>query len=302
MTASIGFDPYTTTNASGLFTAQSDGFVQGVAQDDPVYRDWLQGGILATTETLPMWGGVALYINQLVSQVPLANDSSPLGYTVGRATSVTVGAAGQYAGFSVYNQSYANPITTNNNVPLAASGGPVNFFQAASHARIAVAVDPTLITALANGSILQQVSWDYINQRLTTYAPAYTAGTLTGATWASTSGGRITYTGVSQDYTALLAANDYVTITGVVSTGATTNGYNGTWQVVSLTSTTIVVAAPMAASPGAYASGGAIAAGGGALPCKVLQVQSSNCKTVAYNAALNSANWNNNGAVALIQI
>lgn len=302
MTAVIGFDPYTTTNAAGLFTAVSDGFVQGAAQDDPAYRDWLMGGILATTETLPMWAGVGIYINQLVNQIPLANDSSPLGYTVGRATNVTVGATAQLAGFSVSNQSYASPITTNNSVQLSASGGPVNFFQLGSHARIPVAVDPTLIAAIANGSILQQVSWDYVNQRLTTYAPAYTAGTLTGASWANTSGGRITFTGVSQDYTALLAANDYINVSGIVSTGATTGGYNGVWQIVSLTSSTIVVAAPMAASPGTYSSGGAIAAGGGALACKVLQVQASNCKIVTYNATLNSANWNNNGAAALIQI
>jgi hypothetical protein len=49
-------------------------------------------------------------------------------------------------------------------------------------------------------------------------------------------------------------------------------------------------------------STGTIAAGGGALPCKVIGVQATNCKMVSYSAATGFANWNNNGAAALIQI
>jgi hypothetical protein len=40
----------------------------------------------------------------------------------------------------------------------------------------------------------------------------------------------------------------------------------------------------------------------GALPCKVLRVQSGNSKTVVWDPVNNVANWNNSGTAALIQI
>lgn len=301
MTATIPYNPYITTNAAGFFASVSDGFVQGVAMDDPSYRNWLAGGVLASAEVLPMWGGVGIYedINSL--NQPVAGSTNPLGGIVGRATNVTVGAAFQLSGFSVFNQAHAAIITTSSQVPLVASGGPVNFFRLGSRARIPVALSPALVATLTGASILGQVSWDYVNQQLVQYAPAYAANTITGATWANTSGGQITYT-VSTTPVGVLVAGDSINVSGVISTGGTGVGYNGTFIVVSVTSTTIVVTFAAAASPGTYSSGGTVLAGGGALPCKVLQVQSSNCKTVAYTASPQAANWNNNGACALIEI
>ena len=52
-----------TTNAQGMFTTSSDGLVVGTAMPDPD-RIWrLQGGILAATETEPMFGGLGLYMD-----------------------------------------------------------------------------------------------------------------------------------------------------------------------------------------------------------------------------------------------
>ena len=46
----------------------------------------------------------------------------------------------------------------------------------------------------------------------------------------------------------------------------------------------------------------ALAAGGGALPCRVLKVVTSGCQTVNFNTTTGFATWNYNGACAVILI
>jgi hypothetical protein len=297
-TAALSISPFATSNAGGFFGTISDGLVQGVAMDDPAVRNYLAGGTLDTSETLLMYGGVLIY--EYLS-TPGTQGTNPLQNTVGRATSLTKTATKGAQGFAVFNQAYAGLITPSSPVPTFGSGQSINFYRFGSGARIAVAMNPALVS-LEGGAVGQQVSWDYVNQQLTPYAAAYPATTITGATWASTSGGQVTFT-VGTDLTSFLSAGDYIQVSGVVNTGGTGTGiYNGNFAVVSITSTTIVVTYKAASSPGTYASGGTVAAGGGALPAVILQVQPSNCKTVVYNSVTNSATWNNNGAAALIQL
>lgn len=300
MTATVSFNPLLTSNASGSFNTTSNGFIQGQAQDDPSARYRLAGGILATTETLPMWGGVLISETTSPISALITAPNSALGGNITRATTQTQTATNGATGFSVFDQNYSSVTSPQSPVPLAASGMQVNFYRFGSNARIAVAIDPTLVNA--EGVIItQQVSWDFVGQRLIQYSPAYAADTITGATWANTSGGQITYT-VSSDPTGFLTAGDLVNVSGVVSTGATTDGYNGAYNVVSTDSTHIVVTAVRAASPGTYSSGGSVAAGGGALPCKVLHVNIGNSMTVSYDSATGFATWNRSGSAAIIQI
>lgn len=82
--------------------------------------------------------------------------------------------------------------------------------------------------------------------------------TITNAVWASTSGGQTTFT-VSSDLSASLSVGSPVVVTGVVNTGGSSSGaFNGTWNVVSLSSTTVVVSQAAGSSPGTYASGGSM--------------------------------------------
>ncbi|HEY7414008.1 MAG TPA: hypothetical protein VH593_02355, partial [Ktedonobacteraceae bacterium] len=48
-------------------------------------------------------------------------------------------------------------------------GGLVNFYRLGSGARVALAIDPTLIT-LEGGLITAQVSWDFTNQKIIAFA------------------------------------------------------------------------------------------------------------------------------------
>lgn len=295
--AGITINPNLTTSASGTFNIQSAGLIQGTAYPDPATRFALAGGLLASVETLPMWGGVGVFENIPNGATALA-PRVELGSYIGRANALTGSKA--LTAFSVFDQAYGMINSPQSPVPLASAGGQVMYYRLGSRARIAVACSPGLIS-LRGGPVGAQVSWDYTSQQLVPYAPAYNAVTITGAVWANTSGGQTTFT-VGTDLTAVLAAGDVIDVSGIVSTGGTGAGFNGAWVVVSVTSTTVVVTQASASSPGTYSSGGTIAAGGGALPVQVLDIQSTNCMTVSYNAVTGFATWNYNGSAAVILI
>lgn|SRR5487761_956899 len=159
MSAEISTNPVLVTNFAGTFSVESDGYIQGVFMDDPAVRFALAGGILATSETLPMWGGVAI-----AEAIPTpADQATELGGVITRATT-----NGTITGFSVFNQASNMILTPQSAVPLAATGMSVHFFRLGSGARIAVQMDPALVD-LEGDPITQQVSWDLTNQKLIAY-------------------------------------------------------------------------------------------------------------------------------------
>ena len=284
-----------TTSGMGLFNgASSKGYIAGQAQPDPATRWALRGGLVASSETAPMYGGVGVY-----ADVPAQALSVPLP-AIGRATALT-GGTKNLIGFTVSDQSYNLLIDPQNPVPSAGSGQTIGWYPLGSRARIAVACDPSLI-ALAGSLLNAQVSWDFAAQMLVPYSAAYAGATISNAVWANTSGGEVTFT-VGSDLTGDLDAGDDIDVTGVVNTGGdSTSAFNGNWIVVSVTSTTIVVKAPSSASIGTYASGGQVVGGGGALAVTVLDVVPAGNMVPVWNAALGTLTWNYDGAAALIQL
>lgn len=295
---SINFNPVLTTVAAGSFNTSSAGFIQGTALNDPAVRNALCGGVLASTETLPMWGGVGICENiPGATGAPLNN----LGGVIARATKIsTTSAAGALTGFSVFDQNHSAINFPQSEVPLSNNGMQVNYYRFNSGARIAVACDPALVS-LDGTPVTSQVSWDFTSQLLVPFSAGYANNTITGATWAATAGGQITYT-VATDLTATLAAGDDIDVSGVVSTGGTGVGYNGKFIVVSVGATTIVVTFAAPSSPGTYSSGGIVIAAGGALPVKVLDFNVGNSMTVNYAPATGFATWIRSGTAAIIQL
>lgn len=287
---SLSFNPLLTSVAAGSFNTSATGFIVGTMMDDPAVRYALSGGVLAASETIPMWGGVG--ISELVPGAP-AGSAGVLGGNVARATSLTAGIALSLTGFSVFNQDNAMVSSPQSPVPLAGSGMQVNFFRFGSGARIAVQIDPTFAATLPGGIITQPVSWDFVNQQIVTYQAAYAANVITAATWASTAGGQGTFTTTTAHG---VAVGQYVQISGM-----TPGGYNGTWLTVAgTTGSTLVVTMPN--NPGASTVQGTLVAGGGALPVKVLGVEIQNSMTVSYDASTGFATWNRTGSTALILI
>ena len=284
--ANTSFNPMLTSNFVGSFPLQSEGFVQGNMMPDPAYRYNITTGFLASTETLPMYGGVALQVN--VAAAMTAGNAQIQGGSVQRALTTSAINA-----FSVGNQAYNGIITPGNqSAPSVGSGQSVQFLPLGSGGRLMVACSAALAASITNGTtpINSQVSWDAQSSMLVPYAPAYAANTITGATWAS---GQITFT-VSTSPVGVLTAGDQIEVSGISPTG-----YNGSWTVVSVTATTIVVTGP-ATTPGTYVSGGVVAAGGGALNVNVLRVNAGNSFIISNVSGVPT--WVGNSNAALIQL
>lgn len=293
---SLPYQPYTTSNASGSFNVQSKGYIQGQALPDPAIRNELAGATLAPAEVLPMWGGVGIYENVG------GGANSPRGETgsiVGRATSITAGAALSLTGFSVFDQNHAMVNSPQSPVPMIGAYGQVNLYRLGSGARIAVACAPALVS-LQGGLIGSQVSWDFGAQQLVQYNAAYPANVITAATWAAGTNakGQLTFT-TTTGHT--VAVGEYFTITGM-----TPAGYNGTFLAITgTTGSTLVGVAPYLgniANPGASTVQGTLVAGGGALPVKVLDVDVGNSMVVSYDPISGLATWNRSGTCAVILI
>jgi hypothetical protein len=288
----VSFNPMLTTNAAGSFSVQSEGYVQGTALDDPAIRYQLANGVLAQTESLPMWGGVAIF-----EDMPNPGFGNVTGPTVGRATTTS-----NLTGFSVFNQGHAMVNWPQNKVPIVGQGGTVPFFRLGSNARIPVACDPSLVS-LQGGLINQQVSWDFNNQVLQPYDASTATYSVTSAT-SSFSGGVYTIAIVMAAASPVAAVGDYINISGVTGTGASLVNGN---QVVTAFTDNQHFSIQITAASGAIATGaltGTIVLnyGTGALNVKVLEINQGNSKVVAWNQSLLTANWNLTGTVALIQI
>lgn len=301
MVATVSFNPVLTSNAGGSFNIDSSGYVQGQAMDDPSYRNWLAGGVLATTETLPMWGGVG--ISELIPSSTSTTTSAPsLGGQIGRATTLTAQAAGQLTGFSVFDQAHHMINSPQSPVPLAGTGMSVNFYRMGSQARIAVACDPSLIS-LQTGLITQNVSWDFNSQRLQPYLASGGTEAVTSLTWSNTNGGQVAV--VMTAASLVGAVGDVITISGATNTG--TGGaavVNGTFTVNTFTDNQHFTFLLPAAAGVVGTIGGTILLnyGVGALNVRVLDVQVGNSMTVSYAASTGFATWNRSGSSALILI
>lgn len=284
--STININPNATQVAGGTFNTESVGLIQGHAYPDPSTRFALAGGVLLASETLPMWGGVALF-----EQVPGAAGgiSSTLGSPVGRSTTVT-GGSKPITGFSVFDQAYGMVNTPESPVQLAASGMQVMYYRLGSGARIAVKADANLV-GLRGGLVNASVSWDFVNQQLIPYsAPTFSSGTYNNSTGLVT----LVATGAHG-----LVPGDQIIVSGATGTGSFA-AINGQYTLVSGTTGSNLVY--QIATGLTMTITGATLGTGAALPVEVLDIQATNCMTVSYDAGTGYATWNYNGAAAVILI
>ncbi len=291
--SNISFNPAVTTNATGSFNTQSDGYMVGSAMPDPAARYQLAGGVLASTETLPMFGGVG--ISEAVGGAA-GGPVAQLGSSITRASTLAAATAGQLTGFSVFDQNYAAIQTPQSQVPQVGSGGLVNFYRLGSKARVPLAVAGGLAALLAGGLTTQAVTWDFVNQQLVPLESTFSAATITGAVWSSANGGQVVFT-VGTNLTSNLAPGDNVVVSGV-----TPAAYNGSWSVLAVTSATVTVSLPLSSAPAAYVSGGTLGpiVTSSALPVTILDVNIGNSLVPVYTAATGFTNWNRSGNAALV--
>jgi hypothetical protein len=304
MTATIPGAYISTTGFPGTFSVTSVGYVAGMLIEDPVGRYFLKGGILASSETLPMWGGVAVNAATIPqSGAGVTAAIAEEGYLLTRATVIGTGTGG-LTGFSVFNQAYGMAIAAGSPVPLSASQMGVHWVALGSGARICLPVASNL-TALEGGSIAQPISWDFSGQQITDYAAAYATANVSSATYTSSTG-IISMTFSPAPFGAGVGSTMngvYIAISGLAGTGVSV--LNGDWPITSTgTSGTVInVQGPIGLGMLTITgSTGVLAAGGGALPAKLLEIVPTNCMTVSYNSTTGYATWNYNGAVAVVEL
>ncbi|EPV2640092.1 hypothetical protein MLS31_07630 [Escherichia coli] len=283
--ANLSLNPIATTNAAGSFGVQSDGFIQGVALDDPANRFNLASGTVAATETKPLWGG--LPVAELLPGV----NSSPRGSTIRRAVSLA-----ELEGFTVFNQAHNGLTTPQSPVPLYASGMSVSFYRLGSNMRVPLKASSQVVAlGTAGASVKTPLAWDFVNNQVTTAAAAAFAGADIDTTAVTYSNGVATATTASAHG---LTAGQYVKISGVAPAA-----YNGTVVVLTVGSATTFTYAPASAPGGSATTQGTIGAVAQAditLPVKVISIESGNSKTVNYDSATGFLTWNNTDSCALV--
>lgn len=283
--ANLSLNPMATTNAAGSFGVQSDGFIQGVALDDPANRFNLASGTVAATETKPLWGG--LPVAELLPGV----NSSPRGSTIRRAVSLA-----ELEGFTVFNQAHNGLTTPQSPVPLYASGMSVSFYRLGSNIRVPLKASAQVVALGTTGaSVKTPLAWDFVNNQVTTAAAAAFSGADIATTAVTYSNGVATATAASAHG---LTAGQYVKISGVAPAA-----YNGTVVVLTVPSATTFTYAP-ASAPGDSATTqgniGAVAQADITLPVKVLSIENGNSKTVSYDSTTGFLTWKNDDACALV--
>lgn len=291
MALNTPFYPYATTNAAGSFSAQSAGLIQGTAYNDPAARFALSVGTLSASATSPIWGGVAVS-----ESIAAATTDGSQGGSIIQASAVA-----NITGFSVFDQAYSWVASPQSQAPSAgAAGMHVPFYRLGSGARIAVAMDPSLVS-LDGGLITQQVSWDFNNQVLQPYDASTATYSVTSAT-SSYSNGVYTIAIVMAAASPVAGVGDFINISGVTGTGAALVNGN---QTVSAFTDNQHFSIQITAASGAIATGsltGTIVLnyGTGALPVKVLQTNVGNSMIVSYNPTTGAVNWTRNGSAAII--
>lgn len=182
----ISFNPQLTTSPANPFLIQTEGYVQGAYFDDPTTRQWLTTGMIASSVTGPVYGGMTLTEN--VNAPNTNQGGNSLVLASGYAT---------LTAFSVFNQASNMIIVPGNSVQQADAGMSISYFRLGSNARIAVQCNATLANSLDTGATNQQVSWDFTNQILipfaTTALPVKVLSVNTNSKIVVNTGGVLTY-------------------------------------------------------------------------------------------------------------
>jgi hypothetical protein len=152
---SVSFNPNPTTNISSGFLLDTEGYVQGFAQDDPATRFQYEGAQVGGDTVL--WGGLAVQCNL---QGVDANVQGPL--IIPATSAATIQA------FTIFNQSMNGIITPSSNVPQFAVGSSLNIVRFGTNVRVCVAVEnSTIVNDLADAEADVALYWDTTNLCIT---------------------------------------------------------------------------------------------------------------------------------------
>lgn len=150
--------PFATTGISDGFVLSTDGYVQGVYLPDPANRYNLEGGTVASTQTQPLWGGLAVGL-----AVPAVGSNAEGPTLFASTSSATIN------GWTLFDQASAGLVSGTSPVPLYSAGSSANFARPGSNLRICLAVEnTTILNSLVGAAPNVALYWDPTNLCLTT--------------------------------------------------------------------------------------------------------------------------------------
>lgn len=165
--AEINFDPAKTLNGQNTFQKETQGLIQGAYMDDPTSRLWLDAGIIDSSVTQAVWGGMPITEN-----VPsLANNTNQYAAN----PLILPSTVGAITGFTTFNQAHNMMIVPGNSVPHVVANQNIAYFRLRSNIRLPVKISSGLATAVEGGAINQQVTWDFTNHELKAWSSGDTA-------------------------------------------------------------------------------------------------------------------------------
>lgn len=145
-------NPFATgTPFQNSYRVESDGLVQGDAQDDPNIRMSLAAGVVASPI---LWPGMG--VAEMI-QPPAGNKAGPR---------VAEASATELTAFTVINQAHHGVIQSGDDVPQYAQGSGIHFYRIGSGARIPLPVSAA-VAALADGTTVNNATsfvWDATNK------------------------------------------------------------------------------------------------------------------------------------------
>lgn len=295
----VSLNPMAVGNATGLFRISSEGYIQGTMLPDPAKRFALDQGVLADTEALPIYGGVA--ITETLSASP-----NNMGNTLKRAISNAA-----INGFVVSNQAHNFISTPSSPVPLGHPGMSAPFVRLGSGVRIVVACDEDLAAILAAGGSdpKLQVTWDYNAQRLVEYNAATASVNVTSITAAyDAATGYWTFTVVAAAASNVGAAGDAFTVAGVTATGGTASiSEVNAVQIADTWTDSQHFTFRLKGDAGAFGAGAlagviTLVQATGALAVRIIAVEKGNSMIVVHNPATGDYDWNRAGSTVVIEI
>ena len=166
----IAFNPALMTAPQNSFLLQTQRFIQGLTQDDPISRMHLLSAQVSNAVAQPIWGGlgITLATGELSSnnaQIPVA----------GLATTTSI------EGFTVYDQGINFIQVPGSSAPTVVGSQNVPVYAFGSKARIPLPLASGVLTSLEGGSIFTNpLYWDTVAFNITLTSNANTVALPAG--------------------------------------------------------------------------------------------------------------------------
>jgi hypothetical protein len=148
----IAFNPALMTSPQNSFLLETQRFMQGMTQDDPISRMHLLSAQVSSAVTQPVWGGMGITL-----KTGSLSGNNPQLMTAGLATASSI------QGFTVFDQGINFIQVPGSSAPIVSAGADVPVYAFGSKARVPLPLASGVLTSLEDVSIFTTpLYWDTV--------------------------------------------------------------------------------------------------------------------------------------------